>query len=167
MGSSPLCHPRPLGAARGGPAVAPSPAGRVCHLALGPGGHHRVCRLPTVGAGEQRHSTPRRAVLITSGGYAYNPRMRKAFLDGPGKEGWAFYGSPANTGDGIRMALKIGAALSKIGSVAGRVICAIPERRSGLKIGLNTSSVGKPHAIVVDHHGRRYAAERRITKDPS
>ena len=47
------------------------------------------------------------------------------------------------------------------------MICAIPERRLGLKIGLHTSSVGKPHAIVVDNHGRRYAAERRITKDPS
>jgi succinate dehydrogenase/fumarate reductase flavoprotein subunit len=109
----------------------------------------------------------RRAVLIASGGYEYNVRMRKAFLDGPGKEGWAFYGSPANTGDGIRMALKIGAALCKIGSVAGRVICAIPERRLGLKIGFNTSSVGKPNELVVDNHGRRYAAERRITKDPS
>ena len=51
-----------------------------------------------------------RAVIITSGGFEYNIRMRKAFLDGPGKDGWAFYGSPANTGDGIRMALK---ALSK------------------------------------------------------
>ncbi|MBM3222208.1 MAG: FAD-dependent oxidoreductase [Candidatus Tectomicrobia bacterium] len=124
------------------------------------------------GVAAVRHGQPvlyhaRRAVLITSGGYEYNIRMRKAFLDGPGKEGWAFYGSPANTGDGIRMALKIGAALSKIGSVAGRVICAIPERRLGLKIGLNTSSVGKPHEIVVDNHGQRYAAERRITKDPS
>jgi 3-oxosteroid 1-dehydrogenase len=109
----------------------------------------------------------RRAVIVTCGGYEYNVRMRKAFLDGPGKEGWAFYGTPANTGDGIRMALKIGAALSKIGSVAGRVICAIPERRHGLKIGLNTSSVGKPNEIVVDNLGRRYAAERRITKDPS
>ncbi len=109
----------------------------------------------------------RRAVIITCGGYEYNIRMRKAFLDGPGKEGWAFYGSPANTGDGIRMAMKVGAALSKVGSVAGRVICAIPERRHGLKIGLNTSSVGKPNEIVVDNLGRRYAAERRITKDPS
>jgi succinate dehydrogenase/fumarate reductase flavoprotein subunit len=109
----------------------------------------------------------RRAVIITTGGFEYNIRMRKAFLDGPGKEGWAFYGSPANTGDGIRMAIKVGAALSKVGSVAGRVICAIPERRHGLKIGLNTSSVGKPYEIVVDNLGRRYAAERRITKDPS
>lgn len=117
--------------------------------------------------GERIHYHARRAVLITCGGYEYNPRMRKAFLDGPGKEGWAFYGTPANTGDGIRMALKIGAALAKVGSVAGRVICAIPERRNGLKIGLNTSSVGKPNEIVVDNLGQRYAAERRITKDPS
>src|SRR4030095_7525228 len=109
----------------------------------------------------------RRAVIIASGGYEYNARMRKAFLDGPGIEGWAFYGSPANTGDGIRMALRIGAALSRTGSIAGRVICAIPERRLGLKIGLNTSGVGKPNEIVVDNHGRRYASERRITKDPS
>ena len=93
--------------------------------------------------------------------------MRKAFLDGPGMEGWAFYGSPANTGDGIRMALRIGAALARVGSIAGRVICAIPERRHGLRIGMNTSGVGKPNEIVVDNHGRRYASERRITKDPS
>jgi 3-oxosteroid 1-dehydrogenase len=109
----------------------------------------------------------KRGVILTCGGYEYNPRMRKAFLEGPGLEGWAFYGSPANTGDGIRMALRLGAALAKIGSIAGRVICAIPERRHGLKIGLNTSGVGKPNEIVVDNHGRRYAAERRITKDPT
>ena len=109
----------------------------------------------------------RRAVILCCGGYEYNIKMRKAFLDGPGKEGWAFYGTPANTGDGIRMALKVGAAMAKAGSIAGRVICAIPERRHGLKIGLNTSSVGKPNEIVVDNSGSRYAAERRITKDPS
>jgi succinate dehydrogenase/fumarate reductase flavoprotein subunit len=109
----------------------------------------------------------RRGVVLTCGGYEYHRRMRKAFLEGPGVEGWAFYGSPANTGDGIRMALKVGAGLAKIGSIAGRVICAIPERRHGLKIGLNTASVGKPNEIVVDNHGRRYAAERRITEDPS
>ena len=109
----------------------------------------------------------RRAVIIASGGYEYNVRMRKAFLDGPGIEGWAFYGSPANTGDGIRMAMRAGAALCRVGSVAGRVICAVPDRRHGLKIGMNTSGVGKPNEIVVDNHGHRYASERRITKDPS
>lgn len=109
----------------------------------------------------------KRAVVICTGGYEYNKRMRKAFLDGPGAEGWAFYGSPANTGDGIEMATRVGAGLAKVGSVAGRMICAIPERRHGLKIGLNTNGVGKPNEIVVDSYGRRFASERRITKDPS
>jgi 3-oxosteroid 1-dehydrogenase len=125
-----------------------------------------------VGVRAQRGSQPvtyhaRRAVIIASGGYEYNVRMRKAFLDGPAIDGWAFYGSPANTGDGIRMAMRAGAALARVGSIAGRVICAIPERRHGLRIGMNTSGVGKPNEIVVDNHGRRYASERRITKDPS
>lgn len=109
----------------------------------------------------------RRAVIVCTGGYEYNRRMRKAFLDGPAAEGWAFYGSPANTGDGIEMAAGIGAGLAKVGSVAGRMICAIPERRHGLKIGLNTNGVGKPNEIVVDSYGHRFASERRITKDPS
>jgi succinate dehydrogenase/fumarate reductase flavoprotein subunit len=117
--------------------------------------------------GEKIRYYARRGVVLTCGGYEYHKRMRKAFLDGPGIEGWAFYGSPANTGDGIRMAMKAGAALAKIGGIAGRVICAIPERRHGLKVGLNTASVGKPNEIVVDNRGRRYAGERRITKDPS
>jgi succinate dehydrogenase/fumarate reductase flavoprotein subunit len=109
----------------------------------------------------------RRGVVIATGGFEYNIRMRKAFLDGPAKDGWAFYGSPANTGDGIRMAMKVGAALSKVNSVAARVICAVPERRHGVRIGMNTSGVGKPNEIVVDNFGHRYASERRITKDPS
>lgn len=109
----------------------------------------------------------RRAVVICTGGYEYSRRMRKAFLDGPALEGWAFYGSPANTGDGIEMATRVGAGLAKTGSVAGRMICAIPERRHGLKIGLNTNGIGKPNEIVVDSYGRRFASERRITKDPS
>jgi succinate dehydrogenase/fumarate reductase flavoprotein subunit len=134
-------------------------------LVLGDGG--AVIGVRAERGGERMLYRARRAVIIACGGYEYNVRMRKAFLDGPGIEGWAFYGSPANTGDGIRMALRIGAALSRVGSIAGRVICAIPERRHGLRIGMNTSGVGKPNEIVVDNHGRRYASERRITKDPS
>lgn len=109
----------------------------------------------------------RRGVILTSGGYEYNKRMRKAFLDGPGAEGWAFYGTTANTGDGIEMAIRLGAQLTKVGKIAGRVICAVPVRRHGLKIGLNTNGVGKPNGLVVDNYGQRYASERRITKDPS
>ncbi|MDD4897045.1 MAG: FAD-binding protein [Atribacterota bacterium] len=108
-----------------------------------------------------------KGVILASGGYEYNKRMRRSFLEGPGVEGWAFYGTTENTGDGIEMALKVGAGLSKIGKAAARLIAAVPVRKYGLKIGLITPSVGKPHEIVVDNYGNRYANERRVTQNPS
>ena len=93
--------------------------------------------------------------------------MRRAFLEGPGVEGWAFYGSPANTGDGIEMALKVGAGLMKAGKAAARIILAVPIRVNGLKMGVITDSVGRPNSIVIDNYGSRYAAETLITTDPS
>jgi len=109
----------------------------------------------------------RRAVIITTGGYEFNKEMRRAFLEGPGVEGWAFYGTTANTGDGIEMAMKVGAQLAKVGKAASRIITAVPIRYNGLKLGLITDSVGGPNSIVVDNYGKRYAAETLITTDPS
>ena len=109
----------------------------------------------------------KRAVVITSGGYEYNKAMRQAFLEGPGVEGWAFYGTPENTGDGIAMAIKVGAGLAKVGKAASRLIMAVPMRQHGLKMGIITDSVGRPNSIVVDNFGNRYVAETLITDDPS
>ncbi len=119
------------------------------------------------GNGKEVACKARRAVAITSGGYEYNKEMRRAFLEGPGVEGWAFYGTPANTGDGIEMALKVGAGLMKAGKAAARMIMAVPVRVNGMKMGLITDSVGRPNSIVVDNYGNRYAAETLITTDPS
>jgi len=108
-----------------------------------------------------------RGVILASGGYEYNKRMRRSFLEGPGVEGWAFYGTTENTGDGIEMALKVGAGLSRVAKTAARLITAVPVKKHGLKIGLMIPSIGKPNEIVVDNYGNRYADERRVTKDPS
>lgn len=107
------------------------------------------------------------ATVLTTGGFEYDEDLRLNFLEGPGVEGWAFYGSPANTGDGIVMSMAIGAGLSKVSKAASRMIAAIPRREHGLKIGLKTPVVGRPNAIVVDNFGERYAPERAITEDPS
>jgi succinate dehydrogenase/fumarate reductase flavoprotein subunit len=93
--------------------------------------------------------------------------MRRAFLEGPGGKGWAFYGSPDNTGDGIAIAVGVGAALAKVGKAASRIIAAVPVMHHGLKMGLITDSVGSPNSIVVDDYGNRYDAETLITTDPS
>jgi succinate dehydrogenase/fumarate reductase flavoprotein subunit len=118
-------------------------------------------------AGREIACQARRAVVITSGGYEYNAAMRRAFLEGPGVEGWAFYGTPENTGDGIAMAMKVGAGLAKVGKAASRLIMAVPLRHHGLKMGIITDSVGRPNSIVVDNYGNRFMAETLITDDPS
>ncbi|HWU41224.1 MAG TPA: FAD-binding protein, partial [Candidatus Acidoferrum sp.] len=88
-------------------------------------------------------------------------------LEGPGVDGWAFYGTPENTGDGIAMAMKVGAGLTKVGKAASRLIMAVPIRYHGLRVGVITDSVGRPNSIVVDNFGNRYIAETLITDDPS
>lgn len=109
----------------------------------------------------------RKAVVLCSGGYEYSKPMRQAFLEGPGVEGWAFYGTIYNEGDGIAMGQKVGAGIMKAGKAASRIIMPAPVRHNGMKLGMITPAVGSGHAIVVNNYGKRYAAEHKVTKDPS
>ena len=109
----------------------------------------------------------KKAVIITSGGFEYNKSLRSAFLEGHGGDGWAFYGSSDNTGDGIIMGLASGAALSKVTSAAARLITSFPDlRANGVRIGISIPSIGRECAIVVDNFGRRFIDERDNSRDP-
>lgn len=112
----------------------------------------------------------KKGVILTTGGYEYSVVQRRAFLEGPGVKGWAFYGTPDNRGDGIAMAIAVGAGLAKVGKAASRIITAVPYGRgyeeTGLKMGLGTGSAARPNSVVVDNYGKRYAAEHLITLNP-
>jgi len=101
----------------------------------------------------------RRAVIIATGGYEFDKTMRAAFLDGPGGEGWSFYGTPANTGDGIRMALRAGAGLLKARVASGGLLPALPIRFNGLRIGTGIGCIGTPNSLVVNNAGKRFFDE--------
>ncbi len=103
-----------------------------------------------------------KGVILASGGYEYGKEMRKAFLPGPSVEGFAFYGTPYNEGDGIRMGLKVGAALSKASACAARMIWAPPVYHNGMRIGVTTVGVGAPGSFVVNAFGDRFIAENKI-----
>lgn len=109
----------------------------------------------------------RKAVVLCTGGYEYSPAMRSAFLEGPGKNGWAFYGTTSNTGDGIAMGMAVGAGLQKVGKSAARVIVPTQVTFNGLRLGSITPSVGSPNSFVVDNFGKRYEAETKVTDNPS
>jgi succinate dehydrogenase/fumarate reductase flavoprotein subunit len=110
-----------------------------------------------------------RSVVLCSGGFEYNLPMRRAFLEGAGVKGWCFYGSQDNTGDGIEMAILIGAGLVKVAKSASRIEVAFPAGKwwtsdgKGLKIGAGSSVSSSRNSIVVDNYGARYADEFIIT----
>jgi succinate dehydrogenase/fumarate reductase flavoprotein subunit len=109
----------------------------------------------------------KKAVVLCSGGYEYNKAMRQAFLEGPGVNGWAFYGTTSNTGDGIAMGMAVGAGLQKAGKSAARLIVPTQVRHNGMRLGSITPAVGSANSIVVDNFGNRYEAETKITDNPS
>jgi succinate dehydrogenase/fumarate reductase flavoprotein subunit len=61
------------------------------------------------GDGEALEIRARKATILASGGFAGSAELTREFLRLPRATPW---GSPANTGDGIKMAQKVGAGLS-------------------------------------------------------
>lgn len=119
----------------------------------------------------------RKAVILTCGGFEYNMEMQASYL-----RVWPyrFYGSPGNTGDGINMALKAGAALWHMNNIAGRVTAWWPDYpiaftirpwgwewrrqfpygsmdREGNEISRDYKS--RYSFIMVDKHAKRFANE--------
>lgn len=109
----------------------------------------------------------KKAVVLCTGGYEYSKPMRQAFLEGPGINGWAFYGTTSNTGDGIAMGMAAGAGLQKVGKAAARVIVPTQVTFNGMRLGSITPAVGSANSIVVDNYGKRYEAETKVTDNPS
>ncbi len=93
----------------------------------------------------------RRAVILTCGGFEWNEEMKLDYLRGYPVH---FYCNPGNTGDGIRMAQKAGAALWHMNSISARVIPKFAEFEPGMW-------GGTPNGfILVDRYGKRFAKER-------
>ncbi|MDR0514884.1 MAG: FAD-binding protein [Coriobacteriaceae bacterium] len=118
--------------------------------------------------GKELRIKARKAVVLASGGYEYSEEMRRAFLEGPGITGWAFYGTTSNEGDGIRMGIEAGAQLAKVGKAASRFIWSCPDvKHNNMQVGAIADTVGSAGTIVVNSKGSRFMDETLITKDPS
>jgi len=115
----------------------------------------------------------KRAVVLTCGGFEYNMEMQASYL-----RVWPFrfYGNSGNTGDGVKMALKAGAALWHMNNISGRVTSWWPDYPFAFTVRPNRSkkrlvgymdrhgkrSPDYPPAfsfIIVDKYGRRFANE--------
>ena len=103
--------------------------------------------------GEVRFNAAK-GVVLTCGGFEQDQEM---ILNHLKAYPIYFYGSPANTGDGIRMAQAAGADLWHMNQMIGRAVghFAHPD---GREISFNIS-VNPPGYAIVDKYGKRFANE--------
>jgi tricarballylate dehydrogenase len=99
------------------------------------------------------------AVILASGGFEANPEMRVRYL-GPGWEVAKVRGTRFNTGDGIRMALAVGAAPYGNWSGCHAVGWEMNAPEFGdLAVGDSFQKHSYPFGIMVNADGRRFVDE--------
>ena len=100
----------------------------------------------------------RHAVILATGGFEWNPAMKRAFLRGP-EEGPV--SPPWNEGDGILMGMEVGAALANMGEAWWVPVIQIPgEEYDGRPLFRHlVDERCRPGAILVNRLGRRFVNE--------
>jgi fumarate reductase flavoprotein subunit len=93
-----------------------------------------------------------RAVVLALDGFGGDREMVREHL-GPEAAGALYYGSPNNTGEGIRWGISLGAATGHMGSYQGHASVAFPDGP------LVTWGVIVNGAILVNRYGRRFGCE--------
>lgn len=95
-----------------------------------------------------------RSVVLSCGGYEFDEAMKQDYLRAYPIH---FYGNPGNTGDGVRMAMEVGADLWHMNQMIGRAIGHFPLA-DGTSLGF-IISIGPPGYVITDRYGRRFADE--------
>src|SRR5579885_3165722 len=125
---------------------------RVTELVLDPASG-RVEGVEIERNGKRERIAARRGVVLATGGFEWDTELFKKNFPGP--LGWR--GSPpTNTGDGQKMAAKIGAAIEHMDQA--NIYPVLPTRYEGKQHGMPALYQAHPHAIVVDRNGRRFVS---------
>lgn len=98
------------------------------------------------------------AVVLATGGFEYDPNLVRDFLRGPLTRP---IGAPTNSGDGLRMVMRIGAQLGNMREAWWSPVVGFPgHRRDGGRNGLlSARERALPGSIMVNRHGRRFGNE--------
>jgi len=122
-------------------------------------------------SGKKIYIKAKRGVILACGGYEYNTEMLRNF-NFPGLTEFIYpWGNPGNTGDGIKMASEVGAALWHTASIEWGAFCAkVPSKELGMSIGWGLGrSMPEGSFIFVNKYGKRFMKENKNMihrKDP-
>jgi succinate dehydrogenase/fumarate reductase flavoprotein subunit len=102
--------------------------------------------------------TARGGVVLATGGFEWNPELVRAFLRGPMSSPVSV---PTNEGDGLKMTMRIGAALGNMREAWWMPAVEIPGDRGDGRPDqhLFASERSRPRSIMVNRAGRRFTNE--------
>ena len=96
-----------------------------------------------------------RGVIIATGGFEWDPELVRAFIRGPLVRSASV---PTNTGDGLKMAMRVGAALGNMREGWWVAIIDVPVDGRMAAWQVNGERT-RPHCIMVNRRGRRFTNE--------
>ncbi len=130
------------------------------HLVANPA-TKEVCGVLAEGADGEIAVRAKRAVIMACGGYENNPDMMADYVNAGGMKIWP-WGSPYNTGDGIKMVTEVGAKLRHLDSIEWGAPAVKPASEvAGVGVCIGSTQPPYNHAIVVNKYGKRFYNEMR------
>lgn len=118
-------------------------------------GHVRGAILETP-EGRRREVTAQRGVILATGGFEWNPEYRATFLRGTVGMPVSI---PTNTGDGLRMAMKVGAALQNMREAWWIPAVELPPGVNPMNREMICGDRTRPRSILINRTGRRFTNE--------
>lgn len=105
-----------------------------------------------------RESVHAGAVILATGGFEYDAELVRDFLRGPLTRP---VGAPTDSGDGLRMAMRVGARLGNMREAWWSPVIGYPgvRRDGGANALLSARERALPASIMVNRYGRRFANE--------
>ncbi len=95
-------------------------------------------------------------VILATGGFDWNEEYRRTFLRGPVHKPASI---PTNTGDALRMAMKMGAALQNMREAWWIPVTDLPEGINSMNLDMINADRTRPRSIMVNGKGKRYTNE--------
>ncbi|KUP97246.1 FAD-dependent oxidoreductase [Thermobifida cellulosilytica] len=103
-----------------------------------------------------REVRARRGVVLATGGFEWNEEYKRAFLRGPLTHPVSV---PTNTGDGLYMAMKVGAMLGNMREAWWIPAADLPEGINSMNRAMINADRTRPRSIMVNRKGRRFTNE--------
>ena len=95
-------------------------------------------------------------VILATGGFEWNAELVRAFTRGPLTHPVSIQ---TNTGDGLKMAMRVGAMLGNMREAWWMPVIEVPEEVNRMKRKLLTYERTMPGSIMVNRHGKRFTNE--------